>query len=346
MLTKKEVNKIRDALSSCKRPIFFFDDDPDGLASFLLLYRYIKEGRGFPVKTRPKITKTIFAKKVEEYEADCVFILDVAMVDQDFVDEVKVPIYWIDHHEMQDVQGVNYFNSLKNGGNVPTSALCWQVVQDERAGDLWIAVVGCIGDWYVPSYAEILQQNYPGLLPDDADAPEKALFETEFGELVKAFSFIMKGSTNDVRQLIKIMTRIDEPYEILGQHTPAGKYIYKHYKKIKEEYDKLLQKALKTKPKNNLVTFKYIAAKISLTKDLSNELLYRFKDKVIVLAREKSGDMRCSIRSPKNIDVLKKMHKAMQGVEGYYGGHHQACGASINQHDFKKFIKQLQEELN
>ena len=345
MLTKNEVKTLKNALDTCKRPIYFFDDDPDGLASFLLLYRYVKEGQGFPIKAQPRITKNIYAKKVKDYDADCVFILDIAMVDQEFVDEVKVPVFWIDHHELQDIQNVKYFNPLKNGESVPTSALCWQVVQGERAGDLWIAVVGCIGDWYVPAFAEILQQAYPNLLPDDADTPEDALFESEFGELVKAFSFIMKGSTKDVRQSVKIMTRIDEPYEILGQHTPAGKYLYKRYKKIKEEYDKLREKALKTKQKGNIVLFTYTTSTISLTKDLANELLYMFKDKVIVLAREKSGEMRCSIRAPKKIDLLKIMHKAMQGIEGYYGGHHQACGANIKQLDFKKFVKQLKEEL-
>ena len=169
--------------------------------------------------------------------------------------------------------------------------------------------------------------------------------ETEFGKLVKVFSFIMKGSTKDVRQSVKVMTRINDPYEILGQHTPAGKYLYKRYKKVKEEYDKLLEKAMKTKPKDNIVLFTYTTSSISLTKDLSNELLYRFKDKVIVLAREKSGEMRCSIRAPKRVDLLRKMHKAMQGIEGYYGGHEQACGANIKQQDFKRFLKELKEEL-
>ncbi|HDD70696.1 MAG TPA: hypothetical protein ENF94_00895 [Candidatus Woesearchaeota archaeon] len=345
MLTEKEIKKIKDALKTSKRPIYFFDDDPDGLASFLLLYRYLREGQGYPVKTKPKITKNIFAKKVKDYEADCVFILDIAMVDQDFVDEVKVPIYWIDHHELQEVQGVNYFNPLKNGESIPTSALCWQAVQDERAEDLWIATVGCVGDWYMPSFAEILQQAYPSLLPDYADTPETALFETEFGELVKVFSFILKGSTKEVRQSIKVITRINEPYEILGQHTPAGKYLYKRYKQIKEEYDKLLDRAMKTKPKKGIILFTYTTNTISLTKDLANELLYRFKDKVIILAREKSGDMRCSLRSPKKINLLQKMRKAMQGIEGYYGGHEHACGANIKQQDFKRFVKQLEEEL-
>jgi single-stranded DNA-specific DHH superfamily exonuclease len=346
MLTKNEINKIKDALNTCKRPIYFFDDDPDGLASFLLLYRYTKEGQGFPVKAQPKITKKTYADKVKEYEADCVFILDIATVDQDFVDTVKVPVYWIDHHEIKEIQNVNYFNSLKNGENIPTSALCWQVVQNERLEDLWIAIVGCIGDWYVPSFAEIFQQSYPSLLPDYADSPEKALFETEFGKLIKIFSFIMKGTNKEVKQSIKTLTRINNPYDILGQQSPAGIYIYKHYKKINTEYEQLLSTALKTKEEDNTIIFTYTANKISLTKDLSNELLYRFKNKIIILAREKSGEMKCSIRSPKKINIHAKLQKAMQGIEGHFGGHENACGAIIKQNDFKKFIKQLKEELN
>jgi len=345
MLTKKEIETLRQALKSCKRPIFFFDDDPDGLASFLLLYRYIHEGQGFPVKAQPKITKNTFARKVEEYEADCVFILDIAMVDQDFVDQVKVPVYWIDHHEIQDISGVEYFNALKSGENIPTSALCWQVVQDENISDLWIAVTGCVGDWYVPSFAEILEQAYPRLMPDTADTPQRALYESEIGELVKVFSFVMKGTTKTIRDLVKIMTRIKDPYDILGQKTSQGKFVYKHYKKIKESYDELLKEALKTKPQGKMVVFVYTDAKISLTKDVANEMLYRFKDKIIVLAREKSGYMKCSLRAPLKINLLNKMKKAMQGIDGYFGGHKQACGANINQEDFKKFLKQLKEEF-
>ena len=345
MLTKKEVNKLRQALKSCKRPIFFFDDDPDGLASFLLLYKYIREGQGHPVKAQPRITKNTFARKVEEYEADCVFVLDIAMVDQDFVDAVKVPVYWIDHHEIQDISGVEYFNALKSGENIPTSALCWQVVQDENISDLWIAVTGCVGDWYVPAFAEILEQAYPGLMPDTADTPQRALYESEIGKLVKVFSFIMKGTTSNVKDLIKIMTRIKNPYEILGQKTSQGKFLYKHYKKINDLYEELLKEALQTKPKGKIVEFVYTDAKISLTKDMANEMLYKFKDKVIILAREKSGYMKCSLRAPKKINLLNKMKKAMQGIDGYFGGHKQACGANINQLDFKKFVKQLREEF-
>ena len=89
MLSPKEAALLKDELLSCKNPLFLFHDDPDGLASFLLCYRFLKEGRGLPVKAYPRITVDPYARKVEEFGADKVFVLDVAMVDQEFIDAVQ-----------------------------------------------------------------------------------------------------------------------------------------------------------------------------------------------------------------------------------------------------------------
>ena len=96
MLPEKQINEIREELQNCKRPLFFFDDDPDGLSSFLLLYRYVREGSGVVIKTIPNIDNK-FLRKVEEYQPDKIFVLDVAKIEQDFIDTVKIPIIWIDH---------------------------------------------------------------------------------------------------------------------------------------------------------------------------------------------------------------------------------------------------------
>src|SRR3989344_5833931 len=85
-LSKTQIAQIRDNLDNCKKPLFFFDDDQDGLCSFLQLYRYKKEGKGIIVKTTPKLG-TSFVGKVHEYSPDKVFILDLAVVEQDFLDE-------------------------------------------------------------------------------------------------------------------------------------------------------------------------------------------------------------------------------------------------------------------
>ena len=103
MLTEKQLQQIKDELDNCQKPLFLFDDDPDGLASFLLLYRYKREGKGIVVKSEPKINIK-FVDKVKEYNPDKVFILDVPGVQKDFWEEIKQIILYgpmSDHSEME-----------------------------------------------------------------------------------------------------------------------------------------------------------------------------------------------------------------------------------------------------
>src|SRR3989338_1006012 len=97
MLTEKQYNQIREELDYCEKPMYFFDDDPDGLSAFLLLYRYKQEGKGIPVKTSPKLSAQ-FLSKVQEFAPDKIFVVDTPIIEQGFVDGVKVPIIWVDHH--------------------------------------------------------------------------------------------------------------------------------------------------------------------------------------------------------------------------------------------------------
>ena len=39
MLNKKQIKEIREHLEKAQNPVFFYDSDADGLASFLLLAR-------------------------------------------------------------------------------------------------------------------------------------------------------------------------------------------------------------------------------------------------------------------------------------------------------------------
>lgn len=341
MLNEKEIKQIREELETCKRPIFFFHDDQDGLASFLLLYRYVKEGRGLVLKAFPQLTEQ-YAKKATDYGADKVFVLDIAIVDQEFIDQAKAPVIWIDHHEPIKREHAKYFNPRKKDekANIPAAYLCHQVAQ----ADLWIAMVGCLGDWYIPDFTDEFRKKYPDLLPEKYKTAGEMLFETKMGILNKAFSFNLKGSTSEVVKSIKVMTRIESPYEILDQTTPKGKMVYKKYEKINKVYEELKERVLKQKTKNKVKVFKYTEDKLSLTKDLSNELLYMFPDSVIVLGREKSGEMRCSVRAM-NTDLKPIMEKALIGIEGYGGGHEHACGCAIKVHDFEKFIDNIEKQL-
>ncbi len=341
MLTEKQYGQIRKELAECTRPLFFFHDDADGLCSFLLLYRYIKEGKGICVKSTPKVDMK-FYRKVEEYSPDKIFVVDLAMVDQDFIDACKVPIIWIDHHEPLKRSKVKYFNPRVNDAddNQPASYLCYRAVKQ----DMWIAMLGCVGDWYLPDFTKEFSQQYPDLLDKRINKPEAALFDSKLGELVKMISFLLKGKISDVNKCVKIMTRIDNPYDYFNTDLPPIKFLLKRYERFKKTYDVLLESALKKKTKDKLYVFTYYDDKVSLTKELSNELLYMMPNKLIILCREKSGEMKCSLRCGKLL-LPPILQKSLFGLEGHGGGHEHACGAVVNKEDFKHFIDNIRDEI-
>ena len=106
----------------------------------------------------------------------------------------------------------------------------------------------------------------------------------------------------------------------------------------------MLKKALKNIEDNKILLFTYSNI-MSFTGDLSNELLYRFPKKLIIVAREKSGEMKCSLRSSGHVSVSNILKKALVGLDGYGGGHEHACGACIKKEDFKRFVENIRKEL-
>lgn len=341
MLLKEEYQKIKEELLSSEKPFFFFHDDPDGLCSFLLLYRLINRGKGMVVKQDPRITAES-AKKVAEYGADKVFITDIAMVDQEFIDAVGIPVIWIDHHQPQTRKNVQYFNPRINGNdNHPATFLCYNVVEQDQ----WLAAVGAIGDYFIPEFMHEFTKQNPSLLPEDAlSHPNKILFQTRLGQLIRMFAFALKGKSTDYTKAIKILTRVESPEEILDGTTARGRFIKKRYELINKTYQKLRTQAISKSSEDKILLFKYEEDTMSLTGELANELLHECPEKVIIIARNKSGRYKCSLRSAKYI-IPPLLEKAFMGLDGSGGGHEHACGANINEKDFDTFIVKLREQL-
>jgi len=341
MLSDKDVKKIREELDNCKNPLFFFHDDPDGLCSFLLLYRYVREGHGIVFKAKPGLGVN-FLRKVDEYMPDKVFILDIPIVDQEFIDKVKVPVIWIDHHKPLERNKVKYFNPrLKDKDDgTPVTRICYEVVKQ----DMWIAAVGCVGDWIIPDFFDEFKKEYKGFVDKKFNEPGKIYFESRLGKLVRIFSYILKGKTGDAIKCFKILTRIDDPNEILEQSSAKGKFIYTRFEKINNEYMELLEGAVKKASSDKLLIYTYDEKKMSFTGDLSNELIHRYPDKIVIVGREKSGEIRMSLRSTK-VKLPAVIDKALVGIEGYGGGHEYACGANVRKEDFDMFVDRIREEI-
>ncbi len=134
MLSKKQLSEVKEHLENSQNPIFFYDNDCDGLCSFLLLRRWLGRGCGVAVRSYPELNKE-YANKIKELNGDCVFILDKPVIGRGFLEEVEeigVPVVIIDHHS--DSLGIDkgranvfLYNSFdaKKGEGEPVSYLCY-----------------------------------------------------------------------------------------------------------------------------------------------------------------------------------------------------------------------------
>jgi single-stranded DNA-specific DHH superfamily exonuclease len=73
MLTAKQLKEIREHLEKAQNPVFLYDNDADGLCSFVLLRRFLGRGKGVAVRTHPDIDAG-YAKRAHELGADYVFV--------------------------------------------------------------------------------------------------------------------------------------------------------------------------------------------------------------------------------------------------------------------------------
>ena len=113
------------------------------------------KGAGLGLQTTPKLDVSSL-DPIQELMPDLLVVLDVAIISQEFLDKISVPVLWFDHHPLVERRKVHYYNPRKNnpGDNRPTSALAFAIAEN----DLWIATVGAVSDWYLPDFLGVLYQ--------------------------------------------------------------------------------------------------------------------------------------------------------------------------------------------
>jgi single-stranded DNA-specific DHH superfamily exonuclease len=331
--------EARELLHASQNPVFFFDNDPDGLASFLLLRRYIGRGKGVAIKSFPDLNAG-YVRKLYEFKPDYIFILDKPLIAKEFVDvalQLGIKIVWIDHHPLQEHKNIFYFNPLASApeSNEPTAYWAYKIAG--KSEDLWIAMIGCISDWFLPEFSPEFFRQYQDLFAD-VKTPAKALYETQLGRIAKILSFALKDKTSNVIRMIKFLVDAKTPYEVLEENAKT-KSIYHRFEQINRKYTKLLEKA-KGMASKKLVFFQY-SGDLSISGELANELFYLFPDKTVAVAYIKGNSAQISLRAAH--DIREKTAKAMQGIEGRSGGHRNACAANIAVSDLLKFRDNLKK---
>lgn len=342
MLTSKQIQEIRNLLKESQNPLFFFDNDPDGLASYLLLRRYIGRGKGVAIKSFPDLNES-YTRKLHELKPDYVFVLDKPLIAPAFIErtlQLGMKLIWIDHHPLQQKQAedIYYFNPLntKPASNEPVAYWCYKV--SAKKEDRWIALIGCVGDWFLPDLHHEVAKDYPDLFSSNIKTPSQALYGTQIGKLAKILSFALKDKTSNVVKMLRLLVEVKNPYELLEENNKT-RTIYRRFKQINRKYQKLLEKA-KTFGRKKLLFFQY-GGDLSISGELSNELFYLYPNKVVAVAYIKGEEVKISIRA--GINIREIVAKALQGLEGRSGGHKNACAATLTVTDIPKFRERLEK---
>jgi len=342
MLTKKQKKEIREHLEMAQNPLFFFDNDCDGLCGFLLLRKYIGRGKGVCVKSFPSLDATYF-RKVGELNADYIFVLDKPVVSEEFfkeVEKINIPVVWIDHHKIEGQKipkFVHYYNPVynKTKSTEPVTALCYDITN--KKDDLWIAVIGSVTDSFLPDFYSDFLKNYPELGVETKKAFD-VLYKSKIGEAARVLQNGLKDTTTNVVKMLKFLIDAKSPYDILEENS-KNYLMYKRSNEIDKKYKSLLARA-KTFLSENLLFFQY-GGDLSISGELSNELSYLFPDKTIVVAYVKGAKVNLSLRGKKIREKFLKIISKIENATG--GGHEDAVGGVIQSSDLEKFEGELEK---
>ncbi len=349
MLSENQLIEIKEHLKRAQNPLFYYDNDCDGLCSFLILRRYLGRGRGVAVRSFPDLNAQ-YARKAKELNADYVFVLDKPVVSEGFIEEISglgLPLIWIDHHNVGDDDFVKEFsnvfiyNSAKTGGKDKgeRAVTYWAYKVSGRKEDLWLAVIGCIADHYLPDYADDFGKRY-GEFWGDVKEPFDAYYKTEIGRVAQALNFGLKDSTTNIVHLQNFLISCKGPEEVFLE-VNGNYYFRKRYREIRRKYDGLIEKA-KNCFYGNLIFFVY-SGDLSISADIANELSYLNKDKYVAVAYKKGSISNISLRGKNVKKVLEKSLKNFENVTG--GGHEDAVGVRLKSEDLEKFKNCLLEEI-
>lgn len=345
MLTKKQIEEIRLHLSKAQNPLFLFDNDGDGLCSFLLLQRAFGKGKGIPIKTFPELSSEYF-RRINELNADYIFILDKPLVSKAFFDEaeqINIPIVWIDHHEINRKnipKFVNYYNPFFNRkkSSEPVTYLSYKIANKEE--DSWIALIGCICDNFVPEFYRKILKKYPDLTIDSKKASE-IYYNSLLGKIAQMFNFGLKDRISNVVKMLKFLMKVKNPYDILEEN-PENRTIHQRFEEINKKYEKFMEKASSADTSNNLIFFRY-GGDLSISADIANGLIHKFPDKTIAVAYVAGAKTNISLRGKKLKKIIAKVIEQLEDATG--GGHEEAVGAKIRTEDLEKFREKLKEEV-
>ncbi len=345
MFSKEEEIEIKEHLNKAQNPLFLFDDDPDGLSSFLIFQRFLGRGKGVAIKSYPALS-TEYLSKIREFNSDYVFILDKPVVSSDFfkhIREMNLPVVWIDHHEKQEEipSFVHYYNPMysKEKSNEPVSFLCYSIVENKK--DLWLSVVGSIADKFLPPTYVTFQKEYPDLSIEAKEAFD-VLYQAPIGRLSRMINSGLKDKTSNVNRMLQFLMGVKSPYEVL-EEVKENAQMHKRFQEIEVKLLKFFERASEKVDKSSKLLFFTYGGDTSFSGELANRMRHAFSDKVVIICFIKGNVVNISGRVENVREFVLKAISTFEGANG--GGHEKAVGARIRFDDLEVFEEKLKELL-
>lgn len=347
MLTNKQIIDIKEHLGKAQNPVFLYDNDADGLCSFLILRRWLGRGEGIAIRSYPDLDES-YVKKIVEARADYVFVLDKPVISDAFIKgihEIGLPFVWIDHHSMplpKMYENMHIFNPMLNKGKQksgePVTYLCYEITK--RKEDLWLAVIGCVSDHYLPKFAQDFGKQSPELW-GQVKEPFDAYFRTEIGKIAQAFNFGVKDRALNIESMQEFLVGCRGPSEVLEENDKNVGF-REHVLNLKKKFDHLVSEAEHCVT-GNILFFSY-GGEVSMSSEVSNALSYYHKGKYIAVVFRKGGVANISLRGNNVKAILEKILPQINN--GLGGGHENAVGSRIPITEVDKFKELLFEEVN
>jgi len=340
MLTNEQINEIKEHLDKAQNPVFFFDNDVDGLSAFLIFQRYLGRGKGIAIKSFPGLSKN-YLRRVEELNADYVFVLDKAIIDEDFVEGVmgkNIPLVSIDHHDVPQQLDENYYNTFHaSGKNEPTAYLAYKITN--RKEDLWLAVVGCIGDGFIPEFLDDFKEQFPEMVGYSYTEAYDVLYRTEIGKVALIFDYALKDTTSNVVKMLKYLMKAKNAYDVLEENAKTKSFLDR-YNLIDKKIKVIIEKAGQNIDKELGLLFFTYGGDMSLSQHVANELFYKYPSLIIVVGYNNGNMINFSLRSV--LDARQLTLDSIKDLEGATGGGHKnSTGAKISASDLETFKENI-----
>lgn len=346
MLSEKKLKELRERLERAQHPVFYYDNDADGLCSFLLLGRWLGRGEGIAVRSYPELGEQ-YAQKAAEKSADVAVVLDKPVISRAFVAAIaalQVPLLLIDHHQVQgedfsSYENVFVYNTAEKGNlGEPVTAITYQVC--DRKEDVWIAMMGCIADHHLPTFTSEFAKRYPDYWKKNVSEPFDAYYATEIGKIARALNFGLKDNAGNVERLQQYLLRCQSPADVSAE-TKENEHFRIRAATLQRRYGELLEKASSTR-EGKAIFFTYGGA-TSMSADLANALIYRYPQCKVAVVYVKGAVANVSMRGKGVRRILERLLKRFEHASG--GGHEEAVGARIQSKDVERFHKEWKQEV-